>query len=156
MSLKCDFISHIFFLANIHLISYCILKSYYIVSHSFNYMFKLESSTLKILILVKLRSKQLGSIFTLAFYKLVSLNISDNFLKHLFSWCVCWFLSRVWLFATPWTVAHQAPLSVEFSRQEYWSGLPFPSSRWSSQPRDGTQLSCIAGRLFTIWHPVFL
>ena len=30
-------------------------------------------------------------------------------------------------FATPWTVARQAPLSVEFSRQEYWSGLPFPS-----------------------------
>ena len=36
-------------------------------------------------------------------------------------------LSRVWLFATPWTVAHQAPLSMGFSRQEYWSGLPFPS-----------------------------
>ena len=35
-------------------------------------------------------------------------------------------LSRVRLFATPWTVAHQAPLSVEFSRQEYWSGLQFP------------------------------
>ena len=35
-------------------------------------------------------------------------------------------LSRVWLFATLWTVAHQAPLSLEFSRQEYWSGLPFP------------------------------
>ena len=31
------------------------------------------------------------------------------------------------LFATLWTVAHQAPLSKEFSRQEYWSGLPFPS-----------------------------
>ena len=31
-------------------------------------------------------------------------------------------------FATPWTVAHQAPLSVELSRQEYWSGLPVPSS----------------------------
>ena len=30
-------------------------------------------------------------------------------------------------FATPWTVAHQAPLSMEFSRQEYWSGLPFAS-----------------------------
>lgn len=29
--------------------------------------------------------------------------------------------------ATPWTVDHQAPLSVEFSRQDYWSGLPFPS-----------------------------
>ena len=36
-------------------------------------------------------------------------------------------LSRVQLFATPWIVAHQAPLSMGFSRQEYWSGLPFPS-----------------------------
>ena len=37
-------------------------------------------------------------------------------------------LSHVRLFfATPWTTAHQAPLTVRFSRQEYWSGLPFPS-----------------------------
>ena len=36
-------------------------------------------------------------------------------------------LSRVWLFATPWTAAHQAPPSVGFSRQEYWSGVPSPS-----------------------------
>ena len=36
-------------------------------------------------------------------------------------------LSRVGLFATPWTVAYQVPLSMGFSRQEYWSGLPFPS-----------------------------
>ena len=36
-------------------------------------------------------------------------------------------LGCVWLSVTPWTVAHQAPLSMEFSRQEYWSGLPFPS-----------------------------
>ena len=36
-------------------------------------------------------------------------------------------LSHVQLFATLWTVAHQAPLSREFPRQEYWSGLPFPS-----------------------------
>ena len=36
-------------------------------------------------------------------------------------------LSRVRLFATPWTVAHQAPPSMGFTRQEYWSGLPFPS-----------------------------
>ena len=35
--------------------------------------------------------------------------------------------SRVRLCATPWTAAHQAPLSTGFSRQEYWSGLPFPS-----------------------------
>ena len=36
-------------------------------------------------------------------------------------------LSHVQLFVTPWTVAHQAPPSMGFSRQEYWSGLPFPS-----------------------------
>ena len=36
-------------------------------------------------------------------------------------------LSRVWLLATPWTAAYQAPLSMGFSRQEYWSGLPLPS-----------------------------
>ena len=40
--------------------------------------------------------------------------------------CVCE-LSHVGLFGTPWAVAHQAPLSMEFSRQEYWSGLPCPS-----------------------------
>ena len=36
-------------------------------------------------------------------------------------------LSRVGLFATPWTVAHQAPLSMGFSKEEHWSGLPLPS-----------------------------
>ena len=41
--------------------------------------------------------------------------------------CVLSHFSRVGLFVTPWTVAHQAPPSMGFSRQEYWSGLPFPS-----------------------------
>ena len=41
--------------------------------------------------------------------------------------CVCQLLSRDLLFAIPWTVACQSPLSMELSRQEYWSGLPFPS-----------------------------
>ena len=36
-------------------------------------------------------------------------------------------LSRVWLLATPWTAAYYAPLSMGFSRQEYWSGVPLPS-----------------------------
>ena len=36
-------------------------------------------------------------------------------------------LSHVQLFATPWTVAYHAPLTMGFSRQEYWNGLPFPS-----------------------------
>ena len=38
-------------------------------------------------------------------------------------------LSRVRLFVTPWTVAYKAPLFMDFSRQEYWSRLPFPSPR---------------------------
>ena len=39
-------------------------------------------------------------------------------------------LIRVWLFATPWTVAYQAPPSMGFFRQEYWSGVPSPSPLW--------------------------
>ena len=42
-------------------------------------------------------------------------------------------LSRVRLFATPWTAAHQAPPSLGFSRQEHWSGLPFPSPMHESE-----------------------
>ena len=55
-------------------------------------------------------------------------------------------------FATPWTVALQAPLSIEFPRQEYWSGLWFPSSRASSLPSNRTHFSCIAGG-FLITEP---
>ena len=43
-------------------------------------------------------------------------------------------LSRVQLFATPWTIAYQAPLAMGFSRQEYWSGFPFPSPGDLSYP----------------------
>ena len=60
-------------------------------------------------------------------------NFSSNFLY--VCWCSDWntvkmkvkSLSRVQLFATPWTVAHQAPPSMGVSRQEYWSGVPLPS-----------------------------
>ena len=55
-------------------------------------------------------------------------------------------LSCVWLFATPWTVAYQAPQSMGFPRQEYWSGFAVPSSRQSSWPRDRTHISYIAGK----------
>ena len=51
---------------------------------------------------------------------------------HIHSFCVSHF-SHVQLL-TPWTVACQAPLSVGFSRQEYWSGLPFPSPEDLSDP----------------------
>ena len=41
--------------------------------------------------------------------------------------CVCSIIQSCSTLETPWTVAHQAPLSMEFSRQEYWSALPFPT-----------------------------
>ena len=64
--------------------------------------------------------------------------------------------SRVWLFAIPWAIARQAPLSMGFPRQEYWSGLPF------SSPRDLPALGiepefpmspALAGRFFTTEPP---
>ena len=69
--------------------------------------------------------------------------------------CVCAPLScfsYVQLFVMPWTVAHQAPLSLGFSRQEYWSGLPFPSP--GALPDPGIKPAspsspALAGRFFT-------
>ena len=43
-------------------------------------------------------------------------------------------LSHIRLFGIPWTVAYQAPLSMRFSRQEYWSGVPFPSPGYLPDP----------------------
>ena len=61
-------------------------------------------------------------------------------------------LSRVQLFVIPWTVACQAPLSMGFSRQEYWHGLPLPSP--GDLPDPGIKptsfyVSHVAGRFFT-------
>ena len=61
-------------------------------------------------------------------------------------------ISRVELFVTPWTVAHQVPLSMGFSRQEYWSRLPFPPSGdlpdLGIEPESLTN-PALAGRSFT-------
>ena len=51
---------------------------------------------------------------------------------------------------TPWTVACQALLSMEFSRPEFWNGFPLPSPGGSSQPRGQTQVSRIVGGFFTV------
>ena len=57
--------------------------------------------------------------------------------------CVCThLLSCIWFFAIPWTVAHQTPLSVEFSREEYWSRLPCPPPR--PLPNAGTEPTSLA------------
>jgi len=62
-------------------------------------------------------------------------------------------LSHVRLFVTPWTVAHQAPLPMEFSRQEYWSGLLFPTP--GNLPNLGTEpvSPALAHRSFTTTPP---
>ena len=60
--------------------------------------------------------------------------------------------SHVWLFVTPQTVAHQAPLSMGFSRQKHWSGLPFPSPGDRRIPRiepASLMSPALAGRFFT-------
>ena len=53
-------------------------------------------------------------------------------------------------FATPWIIAHQAPLFMAFPREEYWSGLPFPSP--GDLPHPGTEptSSALAGGFFTV------
>ena len=64
--------------------------------------------------------------------------------------------SHVWLFVTPWTVAHQTPLSMGFFRQEYWSGLPFPPPGDLPEPEiEPAPLTspALAGRLFTTSTP---
>ena len=59
-------------------------------------------------------------------------------------------------FVTPWTVAHQAPLSMGFSRQEYWSVLPFPPPRDLPYPGMETESllsDALAGGVFTLEPP---
>src|SRR5574337_841998 len=66
---------------------------------------------------------------------------------------MCWSLSCVQLFAIPWIVALQAPLSMGFSRQEYWSGLPFLPPGDLPNPRIEFVYPALAGRFFTTEPP---
>ena len=66
--------------------------------------------------------------------------------------CLLSHVSRVRFFTTPWTVSHQLPLSMGFSRQEYWNGLPFPLPEDLSDPGiEPTSLAspALAGGFFT-------
>ena len=62
---------------------------------------------------------------------------------------VVYLLSWVWLFVTPWTIACQAPLSMGFSRQEYWCGLPFPALKDLSNLRIKPAYFALTSRFFT-------
>ena len=64
--------------------------------------------------------------------------------------------AQLCLTATPWTVIHQAPLSMGFLQQEYWSGLPFPSPGYLPNPRIGPASAvslALAGRFFSTEQP---
>ena len=67
--------------------------------------------------------------------------------------CVCMATHHVQLFVTPWTAACQAPLSMECSRQEYWSELSFPSSEDLPDPGVEPIFPAFTGEFFTIAPP---
>ena len=91
------------------------------------------------------------SIFPLKAQTRVLLSLGNRFLLILNMKVKVKSLSCVRLFVTPWTGACQAPMSMEFSRHEYWSGWPFPSPGEYSWPPGQIPVSCIAGRFFTVW-----
>ena len=64
-------------------------------------------------------------------------------------------LSRVWLFATPWTAAHQAPPSMGFSRQEYWSGVPLLSQLLFKQSHAQSHSCYTTGTIWRIFFSIF-
>ena len=72
------------------------------------------------------KSKKEGTCVVYSWFTLLYSRNQHNICKQL--WASCHF-SCVWLFVTPWTIDLQASLSMEFSKQEYWSRLPFPSPR---------------------------
>ena len=113
---------------------------------------------------IKLVNTRIDLLLLLSWLVVVNVKVADILNLHAILPCLtillAWVLSHVWLFASPWPGAHQAPLSMEFSRQEFWSGLPFPTPQRSSWPRDQTCVSwvtCIGRQIlyhWTNWEPV--
>ena len=99
------------------------------------------------------RQEELRTAFKLTLPEIAPPNENETWPK-----CVCGcVLSCVWLFGTPWTVARQSPLSMGMLQTRILEWVAMLSSRGSSQPRDWTQVSRIAGGFFTSWaireHP---
>ena len=68
-------------------------------------------------------------------------------------WMCAQSLTRVWLFETPWNIAYEVPLSMGFSRQEYWSGLLFTPPGNLPDPRIEPKSPALAGGFFTSEQP---
>ena len=102
-----------------------------------------------------------GTPWTAAHQAPLSSTISQSMLKFMSIESQCMLLllpllshfSSVRLCATPETAAHEAPSSLGFSRQEHWSGLPFPSPRGLPRPGVGPVSPALAGRFFTTEPP---
>ena len=78
--------------------------------------------------------------------------IKNSFLFFFFSFaCILSCFNHVQHFVTPWTVPHQAPLSLGFSRQEDWSGLPFSSPGYLPHSGIESMSPALAGRFFIGW-----
>ena len=90
--------------------------------------------------------------FLLFFIQFLSWFLANQQLSVCVCVCVC-VLRHVRFSATPWPIAYQSPLSMEFSRQEYWSGLPFPSPGNLNPGIKPTPLisPVLAGKFFTSW-----
>ena len=110
--------------------AYGLLSLLHKVTH-YEYIFTLEKVISKHYILTSF--KWLEKILLIAM---------DPIKKHTFT--ILSSFSSVWLFATLWAVAHQASLSMGFSRQEPWNGLPFPLPGESSPSRDWTGISYVS------------
>ena len=80
-------------------------------------------------------------------------SVVSEMIKEIGHYMCVYMLSRFQLFVTPWTVAYRTPLSMEFSRQEYRSGLPFPTP--GNLPDPGTEPAspALAGKFFTTEPP---
>ena len=128
---SCDSFQYIVSLYGVHS-SHCFLYSFHslfvpLIGY-FQLIFLLTYSFIFFFSLVKFVVESLCWILQFTHYLMFMLNC----------------LHHVWLFVTPWTVTHQGPLSMGFTRQEYWSGLPMCSSRGSSRPSDWTRVSYIS------------
>ena len=89
-------------------------------------------------------------------YQIFTISVGQEYRISLAGWLCACMLSHVWFFVAPWAVACQALLSMEFSRQEYWSGLLFPPA--GHLPDPGIKLTSpesavLVGRFFTTEPP---
>ena len=118
---------------------------------------KWESSSSKAQILpVKRKASRVSRLFSVAaegLGKATGKRCPESSTASIQAWRPQISLSGRFLAATTcaWTVAYQAPQSMGFSRQEYWSGLPFPSPGDLPDPGIEPRVSRIVGRRFTVW-----